>query len=69
MSVRLTLVLSDDLKAAINRAAKESKQSESEIFRKALTMYLAARDGIKRGSKIGFVDPDTRKLETEFVGL
>jgi len=44
MSVRLNLVLSDDLDQAINKAVLESETSNSEIPRKALQLYLAARD-------------------------
>jgi predicted transcriptional regulator len=69
MSVRLNLNLSDDLSQAIDAAAEETEQSKSEILRKALTLYLTARDGTKRGRKIGLVNPDTRQLETEIVGL
>lgn len=69
MSVRLKLVLSDDLNEAIERAAQESDQSTSQIFLKALMMFLAAREGAKSGSKIGLVNAGTRELETEFVGL
>ncbi|CTP82215.1 transcriptional regulator [Xanthomonas translucens pv. arrhenatheri] len=68
MSVRLNLTLSDDLNNAIDQAAQESQQSKSEILRKALQLYLAARDGTKQGRKIGLVNPDTRQLETEIIG-
>jgi hypothetical protein len=30
---------------------------------------LAAREGKQRGLKIGLVEPKTKKLQTEFVGL
>jgi len=69
MSVRLKLVLSDDLNEAIERAARESDQSTSQILLKSLTMFLAAREGAKSGSKVGLVNARTRELETEFVGL
>jgi len=69
MSVRLNLNLSDDLNNAIDQAAQESQQSKSEILRKALQLYLAARDGTKHGRKIGLVNPETRQLETEIIGL
>ena len=67
--VRLNLVLSDDLNKAIDHAASETESNKSEIVRKALTLYLAARDGMKRGRVLGLAEPDTRKLETEIVGL
>lgn len=69
MSVRLNLVLSDELNQELDRAADESATEKSEILRKAITLYLAARDGKRRGLKLGLVEPDTQKLETEIVGL
>ncbi len=69
MSVRFQVVLSDDLNRAINQAVEESGSSKSEILRKALQLYLAARDGSRRGLKLGLVEPKTEKLQTEIVGL
>ena len=69
MSVRFNVVLSDDLNKEIDRAVEESETNKSEILRKALTLYLAARDGKRRGLKLGLVEPSTQKLETEIIGL
>jgi predicted transcriptional regulator len=69
MSVRLNVVLSDDLNREIDQAAAEGETSKSVIFRKALQLYLAARDGKQRGLKVGLVEPKTDKLQTEFIGL
>ncbi len=69
MSVRFNVVLSDDLNKEIDRAVVESETNKSEILRKALTLYLAARDGKRRGLKLGLVEPSTQKLDTEIVGL
>jgi len=69
MSVRLNVILSDDLDEEIDRAAEETETTKSEILRKALQLYLAAREGKRRGLKIGLVEPDSRKLETEIVGV
>jgi metal-responsive CopG/Arc/MetJ family transcriptional regulator len=69
MSVRFNVVLSDDLNRAIDQAVLESETSKSEILRKALQLYLAARDGSRRGLKLGLVEPKTEKLQTEIVGL
>lgn len=69
MSIRFQMVLSDDLSRAIDQAVAESGSSKSEIFRKALQLYLAARDGSRRGLKLGLVEPRTEKLQTEIVGL
>ena len=69
MSIRFNVVLSDDLNREIDRVAQESETNKSEILRKALTLYLAARDGSRRGLKIGLVEPKTQKMETEIFGL
>jgi len=69
MSVRFNVVLSDDLNREIDQAVAESETSKSEILRKALQLYLAARDGSRRGLKLGLVEPKTEKLQTEIVGL
>ncbi|MEQ1560117.1 MAG: ribbon-helix-helix protein, CopG family [Methyloglobulus sp.] len=69
MSVRFNVVLSDDLNRELDQAAQEGETNKSEILRKAITLYLAARDGRRRGLKIGLVEPETQKLETEIIGL
>ena len=69
MSVRFNIVLSDDVNSEIDRVARESETNKSEILRKALTLYLAAREGNQRGLKLGLVEPKTKQMETEIVGL
>ena len=69
MSVRFNVVLSDDLNRAIDKAAEEAEMNKSEILRKALQLYLAAREGKQRGLKLGLVEPSSEKLQTEIVGL
>lgn len=69
MSMRLNVTISDDLNKEIDKAAAESETNKSEIFRKALTLYLAMYEGHKKGRKVGLVDPTTQKLETEIIGL
>ena len=69
MSSRFNIALSDDLAREIARAAEEAETSQSEIFRKALQLFLAARDGRARGLKFGLVNPETMKLETEVIGI
>ena len=69
MSVRFNLVLSDDLNREIDKVAEESETNKSEILRKALQLYLAAREGKRRGLKLGLVEPATEKLQTEIIGL
>ncbi|MGO9675191.1 MAG: ribbon-helix-helix protein, CopG family [Methylocella sp.] len=69
MSARFNVVLSDDLNQAIEKVAAETETNKSEILRKALQLYLAARDGKRRGLKLGLVEPNTEKLQTEIIGL
>ncbi len=67
--IRLNVTLSDDLNKEIDKAAAETESNKSEILRKALTLYLAAREGKKKGLKLGLIEPSTQKVETEIVGL
>ena len=67
--MRFNVTLSNDLNREIDKAAEATEVNKSEILRKALTLYLAALEGKKRGLKLGLVKPDTQKLETEIVGL
>ncbi|MEK9141041.1 MAG: ribbon-helix-helix protein, CopG family [Nitrospirota bacterium] len=69
MSVRFNVVLSDDLNQEIDKVAEETESNKSDILRKALQLYLAARDGKRRGLKLGLVEPESEKLQTEIVGL
>ena len=69
MSARLTLVLSDDLIQAIDRAAADNASSRAEVFRKALQLYLVAHDASRQGLKVGLVEPKTEKLQTQITGL
>jgi len=69
MSVRFNVVLSDDLNREIDRVAEEAETNKSEILRKALQLFLAAREGKQRGLKLGLVEPKTEKLQTEIIGL
>lgn len=68
MSIRLNVVLSDDLNREIDRVARTADTDKSEIMRKALQLFIAAHDGKQRGLKLGLVEK-SQKLETEFVGL
>lgn len=69
MSVRFNVVLSNDLNKEIDQAVDETESSKSEILRKALQLYLIARDGSRRGLELGLFDPKTTKLQTNIVGL
>lgn len=70
MSVRLSVVLSDDLKSALDRVSEETEQSASETFNKAIALYIAARDSTRGGErKLGFFDAKTGEVQGEVTGL
>jgi predicted transcriptional regulator len=70
MSVRMNIILSDDLKNALDRVSEETEQSASETLRKALTLYLAARENTRSGDrKLGFFNTKTRQVDAEVIGL
>lgn len=69
MSVRFHVVLSDDLNREIDHAVEETESSKSDILRKALQLYLAARAGSRRGLKLVLVEPKMEKVHTEIIGL
>jgi predicted transcriptional regulator len=69
MSARFNLVLSDELNNAIDKLAEESETNKSEILRKSLQLYLAAKTGKKNDLSVGLVDPETQEMRTEFIGL
>jgi predicted transcriptional regulator len=60
--------MSNDLNNAIDAVAVETDTTKTEIIRKALTLYLAARRGAKQGQIVGLANPETKQLETEFIG-
>ena len=54
MSVRLNLVLSEDLNNEIEQMASKGHTNKSEIIRKALQLFLAAQEGKSRGLSWGW---------------
>lgn len=68
LSIRLSVILSDDLNRDIDRVAG-SAANKSEVFRKALQLYLAACDGQSRGLRLGLFEPGAQRLQTEITGL
>lgn len=69
MSSRFNIVLSDELSEKLDRIALQQESNKSEILRKALQLYLAAREGTQGGLKLGLVDPTSKEIKTEIVGL
>ena len=68
MSVRISLLLSNELNAQTERAATARDSTKAEVLSKAIAMYLVAVDGRQKGLRIGLARED-QALETEFVGL
>ena len=70
MSSRLSIVLSDDLKSALDRVTEESEQPAAETLSKALMLYLTARESTRSGErKLGFYNAETLEIDGEVVGL
>lgn len=69
MSMRMNIVLSDELSKKLDMIAAQQESNKSEVLRKALQLYLAAREGTQSGLKLGLVDPESKEIRTEIVGL
>ena len=69
MSSRFNIVLSDELSEKLDHIAVQQESNKSEILRKALQLYLAAREGTQEGLKLGLVDPTSKEIKTEIIGL
>ena len=67
--IRFNLELSEPLVEELQRASEDTGRSFEEVVRKALTLYLACRDGVKVGQKVGLVSPTTGEVVTEFVNV
>ena len=66
--IRLNLSISDDLAAKLEELSGESQTTKSEILRKALTLFVLARDGKRHGKNLALVG-DGGQVTTEIVGL
>lgn len=69
MSTRLHIILSDDLAAEVDGVVEDTESTRSEVIRKALQILIAAHEGKARGLRLGLCHPETRVMETEFIGL
>lgn len=67
--ISLSVQMSDDLKSKIDEVAQATSQTQGDIFRKAIVLYLAANEGVRQGKKVGLVDPQTNLLVTQIVGI
>lgn len=68
MSVRLNLILSDELNAEIERVVEKRESTKAEVLRKAIALYVAASDGKEKGLRLGLAKAD-QPLVTEIVGV
>jgi metal-responsive CopG/Arc/MetJ family transcriptional regulator len=66
--IRLNLSISDDMAAKLEELSGESQTTKSEILRKALTLFVLARDGKRHGKNLALVG-DGGQVTTEIVGL
>ena len=69
MSVQFNIVLSDDLNQEIDSAVDTTGSNKSEVLRKALQLYLSALQGAHNGLRVGRIDPNTKEIKTEIIGL
>jgi metal-responsive CopG/Arc/MetJ family transcriptional regulator len=67
-NIRKQVVLPEDMDREISKAAQDAGTNQSEIVRKAMTLYLMAVQKKKQGLKLGFAKPE-QTLETEVIGL
>jgi predicted transcriptional regulator len=66
---RLNVTLSSELDDKLNEIAELDSTTKSEILRKSLQLYLAAKEGSKKGMKLTLIDPNDQNNKTEIVGL
>jgi hypothetical protein len=66
--VKVTLDLSPELAQSLDSLLNETRDTPSDLFRKALGLYKLAKEAKREGKAVGAAkNPDS--LETEFVGL
>jgi predicted transcriptional regulator len=66
--VRLSLDMSPEMNALLERLAAETGSTKSDVLRKAVALMQVAVEGKQRGLKIGLADKN-QTLTTEIVGL
>jgi len=65
---RMRIAISDNLAAKLEEFSAGDDHAKSEIFRKALTLYVVTREARSSGQKVGIVDANGI-LDTEFIGI
>jgi metal-responsive CopG/Arc/MetJ family transcriptional regulator len=66
--VRMNVSISDNLASELDALSAQSDNTKSEIFRKALTLFVLAQEGKREGKKLALVG-DGGQIVTEIVGL
>jgi regulator of sirC expression with transglutaminase-like and TPR domain len=69
MSVRFSVVLSEDLNRNIYKTAEETETNKSEILRKVLRLFLAAREGKQRGLMLGLSSSRPRSYKPNSLAM
>lgn len=62
--VQLTIDLSPDLNATIERLALETESTKADVLRRGIALYMLAVDARKEGLRIGLAK-EGQELETE----
>lgn len=73
MSVHLSMTMSEDLycviRANIAMRPLDDKISMDDLFKKALLLYVHAKEASARGLKLAFGDPPSGAIAQEVIGL
>jgi len=64
----MNIAISDNLASELDALSAQSDNTKSEIFRKALTLFVLAQEGKKEGKKLALVG-NGGQVVTEIVGL
>lgn len=63
------VIISDDLDKKLNQIVYNDATTMSEVFRKSLQLYIAAREATQKGMTLNLVDPNDENNKTEIIGL
>jgi metal-responsive CopG/Arc/MetJ family transcriptional regulator len=65
---RMKITISNHLALKLEAISLENDTTESEIFRKALTLFILAWEAVRDGKTLALIDHDA-EIVTEFTGL
>lgn len=66
--VRLTVDVSPDLNAALEKIAEANGITKAEAFRRAIILADVTHEAVRKGQHVG-IAADSDSLKREFVGL